>query len=110
MFLSTFGGPGQGDGQLAGPTGIAVDPNGRCFVADHVNNRIDQFDRFGTLVRAWGTIGSGPGEFNVPIDVAASAAGGIYVVDLANNRIQVFRDMPVAVANATWGQVKSRYR
>lgn len=108
--LSSFGGPGSADGQFGGPSGIAVDASGRVFVADHLNNRVQQFTESGVFVQAWGSGGSGPGNFNGPVDVAVSETGDIYVVDLGNNRIQVFRDMATPIAQTTWGEVKARFR
>jgi len=59
--------PGAGAGQTQEPVALATDEtNGRLFVADRGNRRIDVFDTSGTFIRAfgWGVVASGPG--NVP--------------------------------------------
>jgi DNA-binding beta-propeller fold protein YncE len=43
--LHVFGGPGALPGQLNDPTHIAVDSQGRAYVADSGNNRVQRFVR-----------------------------------------------------------------
>ena len=43
VFLMDLGGPGQADGELSFPAGIAVHPDGRVAVADSLNRRIQFF-------------------------------------------------------------------
>jgi hypothetical protein len=43
--------------------GVAVDPNGRIFVADAGGHTVRIYDRDGTFVRGFGRPGQGPGEF-----------------------------------------------
>jgi RHS repeat-associated protein len=42
-FVSTFGTPGSGNGQLDGPKGIAVNASGDVYVADASNYRIEEW-------------------------------------------------------------------
>ena len=42
-FISRFGTAGQGYGQFSNPHGIAIDPEGKVFVADSNNSRIQVF-------------------------------------------------------------------
>ena len=44
-LLSQMGGPGSGVGQFDAPEGLAVDSQGRVYVADTGNNRVQQFAR-----------------------------------------------------------------
>ena len=39
-FLYEFGSRGKNDGELWYPAGVAVDDDGRIYVADHGNHRI----------------------------------------------------------------------
>jgi sugar lactone lactonase YvrE len=39
-YLGFFGGPGTGDGKFAFPNGVALDAQGRVYVADTFNGRI----------------------------------------------------------------------
>jgi len=42
-YAFQFGGLGSGDGQFAGPGGVAVDATGNIYVADSNNSRIQVF-------------------------------------------------------------------
>jgi streptogramin lyase len=85
---------GTGDGEFYQPTGIAVDSNGKIYVADKSNNRIQVFNSDGThdfnIGKNDNTSGTGDGEFNQPYGVAVDSNGKIYVTDKGNNRVQVF--------------------
>ncbi|MDX2166139.1 MAG: glycosyltransferase family 39 protein [Deltaproteobacteria bacterium] len=83
------GGPGASPGHFDQPMGMAFDPDGNLLVADRNNHRIQEFDRNGDFVRAWGRYGEAAGEFKEPHDVAADREF-IYVADTWNQRIQGF--------------------
>jgi hypothetical protein len=56
--------PPQGtEGELISPSSIAVDDQGRLYVADERPTNIKVFDSAGALVRIIGHEGDGPGEF-----------------------------------------------
>jgi tripartite motif-containing protein 71 len=42
-FITTFGSAGQGAGELSGPEGIAVGSSGVIFIADTLNQRIEEW-------------------------------------------------------------------
>lgn len=44
-FISKFGSKGTGDGQFKRPEDIAIDPQGRIFVCDTGNSRIQIFSK-----------------------------------------------------------------
>ncbi len=73
-----------------GPRGIAVDSDGRVFVADTGNKRIVVFDANGNYLTEFGSGGFDPGQFDEPVGVAAGSDGSIYVTDTWNQRIQSF--------------------
>ena len=94
-FLDTFGTAGAGNGQFGQPLGLGVGPDGRVFVADSLNSRVQVFSQASASVAfaystQFGTSGAGNGQFNLPGDVAVSAAGTVYVADTSNNRVQLF--------------------
>jgi DNA-binding beta-propeller fold protein YncE len=63
------------------PVGLSVHPDGRLFVPDTHNHRVQVFDRDGVLLAEFGSEGDGPGEFSLPTDVAFDAAGNVYVAE-----------------------------
>lgn len=90
--LYEFGGAGAGDGQFHTPNGIAVHPiTGNVFVADALNDRIQEFTPLGVFVSKFGSDGSGNGQFSTPRGLAFSPDGTkLYVSDTGNSRIQMF--------------------
>ena len=87
-FLTAWGGPGSGNGQFAGPRGVAAGGSGNVYVADL--HRIQRFDTSGTFLSTWGSQGSGNGQFDLPTGVATDGNGNVYVADAGNDRIQKF--------------------
>ncbi len=82
-----------GDGQFREPWGIAVAPDGRVYVADTWNHRIQAFDPMGHFVTKWGSFAETntlPDRFYGPRDVVVDAAGRVYVTDTGNERVMVF--------------------
>jgi hypothetical protein len=56
-FITTFGHLGSGNGEFKGPHVLAFDSQGRLFIADRSNSRVDIFDREGTFIAAWKQFG-----------------------------------------------------
>ena len=73
-----------------GPRGVAVDSQGRVYVADTGNKRIVIFDADGNYLSEFGTTGFDPGQFDEPVGVAVGDDGMVYVTDTWNQRIQTF--------------------
>ncbi len=82
--------PQQPAGQVRQPRGLAADAEGRIWVADFGNNRIQAISASGAPLVAFGTRGSAPGQFKDPCGVAAGKDGLVYVADTWNGRVQVF--------------------
>ena len=85
-------GQGAGANQFSFPFGVAIDPQGRVFVADDINQRIL---RFGPqpdykYKARWGSYGTGPGQLAYPRAIASDSSGQIYVTNTGNDRIDVF--------------------
>jgi len=106
---------GSAAGECVIPRGLASDPDtGHLYVTNQENRRIEEFDVWGTFVRAfgWGVIdgspalqtcdeltecsaglsGSGPGEFKGfgAQGIAIDSERDVYVVDVLNSRLQKF--------------------
>lgn len=80
---------GTEDGQFNVATSVTTGPDGRIYVADFYNHRIQVFSAEGTFLTTFGEQGDGEGQFERPVDVAVDD-GTLYVVDFGNDRIQVF--------------------
>ena len=88
-----------------GPRGIAVDSQGRVFVADTGNKRIVVFDSEGNYITEFGTAGLDPGQFDEPVGVAVANDGTVIVTDTWNQRIQAFmpsEDGMLYLPSAQW--------
>lgn len=89
--LRTIGTRGPGPGQFNFPTGLTVAPDGRLFVVDMLNFRVQIFDAEGGLLGMFGSIGAGaPGTFDKAKALAFDSFGNIYVVDGQQGYVQVF--------------------
>ncbi|UCF90056.1 MAG: NHL repeat-containing protein [Desulfobacterales bacterium] len=86
-----FGTQGKGQGEFEYPLGIDISDEGRVFIADSGNHRIQVFDLNGQFLYKF-EIGAGPGEKPPdPVDVLVSKLKGyIYVSDNDNHKIRVY--------------------
>ena len=89
-FLREFGAEGEGPGEFAKPTGVAVGPDGSVYVADYDLDRVQKFGRNGEFVLEWGHAGKGNREFRSPNGLAVDSAGNVYVADFYNKVVKVF--------------------
>jgi sugar lactone lactonase YvrE len=77
-FIKQWGTAGAGPGQLVGPHSLAMDSQGRLFVADRTNNRIQIFDQDGTFITEWK-------QFGRPSGLAIDKDDMLYVSDSESN-------------------------
>jgi DNA-binding beta-propeller fold protein YncE len=85
-----LGNEGSDDGQFVGPHGIDIDTDGRFFVADTFNDRIQKFDNNGTFTRSWCHFGTGDDELGVVYGIKIDPKKGHVFVCNTNGRIQIF--------------------
>ena len=91
-------GPQQlGDGQFLEPWGVAISRDGRVFVADTWNSRIQAFDPEGRLLWKWGALGSVTGTdgdphlLYGPRGLAVTLGDTLLATDTGNRRVLRFR-------------------
>jgi len=76
--IATFGKHGKGQGEFDQLHGIAMDSQGRSFVADRGNSRVQVLDSNGKFVAEWK-------QFGRPSDVAIDKNDVLYVADDQSN-------------------------
>lgn len=75
-FLFDWGSKGHTPGEFDTPHGIAIDPQGRLYVADRANSRIQVFDGKGKFLHQWKSA-----ELGRPWGLTVGLDGYLYVVD-----------------------------
>lgn len=89
-FIRAIGKRGVNAGEFNFPTNLTVDRQGRLYVADTLNFRIQVFEADGTFVKSIGSQGDGPGHLNRAKGVGVDSDGHIYVADTSFNNFQIF--------------------
>ncbi|MCI0745763.1 MAG: hypothetical protein L0Y58_10200 [Verrucomicrobia subdivision 3 bacterium] len=93
-WLGTIGESGDlsphGKVEFDRPEGLAVDSQGRLFVADSCRHRIQIFSADGEWLASYGSAGVANGELSYPYDVRVDNQGFQFVCEFGNSRIQVF--------------------
>jgi DNA-binding beta-propeller fold protein YncE len=91
QHLRTIGTRGGDPGNFNVPANLAVSNDGRLWVVDMLNFRVQIFDPDGQLVGMFGSIGAGrPGTFDKAKSISFDAFGNIYVVDSHIACVQLF--------------------
>jgi DNA-binding beta-propeller fold protein YncE len=75
QLLSCWGEPGNGPGQFNLPHGIAIDRDGRVYVADRENSRVQVFTGDGQFLAEWTDVAR-------PMEVFIDPAGLVFVAEV----------------------------
>jgi DNA-binding beta-propeller fold protein YncE len=80
-YLKAWGHKGTGPGEFSAPHAIAIDAQGRVFVGDRGNNRIQIFDQDGNFLDEWTQFGNPSGVYIDGNDI-------LYVTEIGMNSLQ----------------------
>ncbi len=82
QLIHSWGGPGTGVGCFVIPHSVTIDAEGRVFVCDRENDRIQIFSRDGQLLDVWNDV-------QRPTDVAFDRRGYAYVNELPRGPLDI---------------------
>ncbi len=92
----SVGGPDADDPaqfyERLGSVSFDADGQGRLYVLDNGNHRVQVFDNNGRFLRSIGSEGEGPGEFTFARDISVNASGQVAVFDMGTARISIFEN------------------
>lgn len=88
--LFDIGKRGGGPGEFNLPRDLAVGKDGRLYVVDGGNFRVQIFDKDGNFIKSFGKVGRQLGDFARPKEIASDKAGNVYVADAAFGNFQIF--------------------
>ncbi|MFQ5611626.1 MAG: PA14 domain-containing protein [Anaerolineae bacterium] len=103
--LTTLGGPGSALGQFLEPRDVALGPDGRLYVADTGNRRVQVFSPDYQPLAAWETAGDQP--LVEPLAVVISPAGEVWVLDSTEQ--WVYRFTPDGEFRDRFGGAEARW-
>ena len=106
-YIAHFGEKGSGDGQLSNPYSICLDPEGKVFIADNGNNRVQVFTADGTFAYSITGNTSDGSSFQSPWGVAFDPSGNLHVVANGSNRVKIFTRDGKYVCEYGSGQLSS---
>lgn len=81
LCAKAWGRGGAGPGEFHNPFAIAVAQDGRVYVTDTGNARVQRFSADGDFQITWGSQGTEPGQFLAAFGIAVAPSGDVYVVD-----------------------------
>ena len=90
-YLKEWGTKGKGEGQFNLPHAIVLDPDGRIYVGDRENDRVQVFDPQGKFLAQWKEGGAPYGLFLTAdrrLLVADGRAGRVTVLDRSGKALQ----------------------
>jgi len=89
-FLFDIGRRGDGPGEFNLPRDVAIGSDGKIYVVDGGNFRIQIFDHDGKFIKTFGSIGKQFGNFARPKEIALDKDDNLYVIDAAFGNFQIF--------------------
>lgn len=100
-FIKAWGKEGKGQSEFDEPHGLAMDSQGRLFVADRANSRIQIFDQDGKFLAEWR-------QFGRPSGIAIDRNDVIYVADSqSDEKVNPGFKQGIRIGSAKDGKVMS---
>ncbi len=90
LYVTKFGKRGSQKGEFNFPTNVALDGEGRIYVADTLNRRVQIFTPDLNFADVFGEEGVGWGQFRKPKGIAVDEFHNVYVVDSDFGNFQIF--------------------
>jgi DNA-binding beta-propeller fold protein YncE len=98
-YLTEWGSQGPADNQIGIPHGLAMDKEGRIYVADRTDKKVKVYDQKGKLLHAWT-------QFGTPAGVFVDKHDMLYVADeTANNPDNPKMSPGVRIASVKDGKI-----
>jgi DNA-binding beta-propeller fold protein YncE len=101
----SFGTQGEKDGQFWFPNGIAVDSQGRIYVSDSNNGRMQAFDKSGKFLFKISR-GMSRGDLSIPRGIAVDEDGRLLIVDTYRGAVQAYEISKSAGSDSEGAPVK----
>jgi len=89
-LLGRIGSRGWAAGQFNFPIAVECDEEGRLYVCDSLNFRVQILTLEGAVLGTIGSLGNRPGDLSLPKGVALDSDGQIYLVDAHFENVQIF--------------------
>ena len=89
-FIKSFGTTGNDEGRFNDPAAFVISNDGKFYVADGGNYRVQILDSAGKYVDHWGSLGTGEGQFMKMESITLDNQGNVWVSDSGNKNIQKF--------------------
>ena len=89
-WIKTIGVRGAHEGQFHFPVAVTTGPDGRLYVVDMLNARVQVLDPEGEYIGQIGQPGNRPGQLARPRGVAVGPDGVVYITDAATQVVQMF--------------------
>ncbi|MBN9388718.1 MAG: SMP-30/gluconolactonase/LRE family protein [Chloroflexi bacterium] len=81
---------GKQEDKLHYRSGLAIDKQGRVFVTEQRNNKVEIYSPDGQFIKSWGESGGNPGQLTWPEALAIDPAGFVYIANSGINRVEKF--------------------
>ena len=88
--LFDFGTRGSGPGEFNFPYDLAVGKDGKLYVVDTGNFRIQVFDAEGKFLSTFGSIGTQLATFARPKEISVDPEGNLYIIDAVLGHCKIF--------------------